>query len=143
MLKQCLLKMICLVGLLLVSAALFACTSTTNSGAETPDIPTATEDRGDGGQEAESIIEEADTQEIVAETEDEGDTEETVVTQEPETASNDTENLLDPNVSRSNEVECVPVEIPENPLIAAVSNEDWSKGQADAPITVIEYGDFQ
>ncbi len=30
-----------------------------------------------------------------------------------------------------------------NPAIAAVTDKDWSKGPANAPVTIIEYGDFQ
>jgi hypothetical protein len=38
---------------------------------------------------------------------------------------------------------CEPVMIPENELIAAPTEDDWSIGPATAAITVIEYGDFQ
>lgn len=41
------------------------------------------------------------------------------------------------------EAECVVAEIPDNALIAPVSEQEWRKGSADAPITLIEYGDFQ
>lgn len=38
---------------------------------------------------------------------------------------------------------CEPVLVPENELVAAPTEDDWSKGPATAVITVIEYGDFQ
>ncbi|MBE7468882.1 MAG: hypothetical protein DPW09_07285 [Anaerolineae bacterium] len=38
---------------------------------------------------------------------------------------------------------CQPVDIPTNTLIAPVSDQEWSKGPANAPVTVIEYADFQ
>lgn len=43
----------------------------------------------------------------------------------------------------SSTAECVPVDVPDNDLIAAVTGKDWVDGSADAPVTLIEYGDFQ
>jgi len=33
--------------------------------------------------------------------------------------------------------------LPEDPNIPPVGSDDWIKGPVDAPITLIEYGDFQ
>jgi hypothetical protein len=40
-------------------------------------------------------------------------------------------------------VECEAVEIPTNTQVAGPSDDDWAKGPATAPVTVVEYGDFQ
>ena len=37
---------------------------------------------------------------------------------------------------------CAPLEIPDS-LISPVNDEDWAKGPATAPVTVMELGDFQ
>jgi hypothetical protein len=43
----------------------------------------------------------------------------------------------------SKEAICQAIEIPTNAAVSPVSDDDWSKGPANAPITLIEYGDFQ
>ncbi len=39
--------------------------------------------------------------------------------------------------------QCTAVPIASDPNIKPVAADEWSKGPANAPITVIEYGDFQ
>ncbi len=99
----------------------------------TEEEPVAEEEPAEAAEAAEES--DAATEEEVAPETDQSET-------EAEAATED-ENLLDPDSSTSQAAECVPVDIPENPLIAEVSEADWSLGPADAPLTVIEYGDFQ
>ena len=39
--------------------------------------------------------------------------------------------------------QCTPVPIAADPNIKPVAADEWSKGSADAKITIVEYGDFQ
>jgi hypothetical protein len=125
---------------------------------------------GCGGSAAESETEEpvgsnqavadSETEETANTTEAEkADNEETEVSEDEATeetaaeeaaessAEADEENLLDQAQALPEQdttpAACHTVEIPQNPLIAQVSDVDWAKGPADAPVTVIEYGDFQ
>ncbi|MDM8532969.1 hypothetical protein QUF63_17540 [Anaerolineales bacterium HSG25] len=69
-------------------------------------------------------------EEEVAETEE-------VVEDEDETS----DNTIDE--SQTSTAKCEAIPIPDNPLIAQVSDTEWIKGPVDAPITLIEYSDFQ
>ena len=119
MLKQYLLRPILaewVVSLLLVNLILTACGGATEPTSEAPVTPAVTEETID----ASTAIEAQATEEQKA------------------TA---TEKIATEEVAP--EAGCQAVEIPANDLIAAVSDTDWTKGPANAPVTLIEYGDFQ
>ncbi len=116
-----------LVGLLLLSLVLAACSGSTGSVSEEPAATTETEEVASPAKEEEA----AEAPEATA-------TEAVAVSEETETAPQ--ESLLTPTAT---EVTCQSVAIPDNGLIAAVSDSDWTKGPANAPVTLIEYGDFQ
>jgi cytoskeletal protein RodZ len=110
-----------LVGLLFVSLFLAAC----GGGSEEEAAPTAAETE----EVAAAVTEETAAQEEpVTEA-----TEESAVSQAPATTE----------VTPSGPAECEAIEIPDYEPVAAVTENDWSQGPADAPLTLIEYGDFQ
>ena len=81
----------------------------------------------------------------VAEVSPTSPTEEAVSTEEavPSKEEESTDLVEDKIEAEPSAVTCEVIPIPNNPLIAQVSDTDWIKGPVDAPITLIEYGDFQ
>jgi hypothetical protein len=75
------------------------------------------------------------TSEAPATVEDEAT--ESAATVEAETADSS------PAPTPSGPAVCEAIDIPDNDTLPAVSNTDWTRGPADAPITLVEYGDFQ
>jgi hypothetical protein len=119
-------------GLFLVSLALTACGGATESTSETPVTPVVTEETiAQATEEQKATTTEKIATEEVA-------TEEVEATKEA--VSTPEQNLP---TTASTEAGCQTTEIPGNDLIAAVSDTDWAKGPANAPVTLIEYGDFQ
>ena len=135
----------CLIGLVLTSLLVAACGSASPESNEAP-TPAEAQEAATTAPEAEaSEPTEADSEEAAAEAEE--------ATSEESEASND-ENLQAPDqaLSSDGEATCATATpqndplvaaLQPNDLIAAASETDWSKGPADAAITLIEYGDFQ
>jgi protein-disulfide isomerase len=117
-----------LIGLLLVSLSLAACGGSATPEAEVESAAPAEEATAATAAETE----ESASAETVTEA-----TEEAAVQTPAEESSSNTAGPV------TSQAACYPVDIPTNTLIAAVSDTDWSRGPADAPVTVIEYGDFQ
>jgi hypothetical protein len=128
--KQYLLRPILAVwiaNLLLVSLILTACGGAAESTSEAPDTPVATEETIAQATEEQkaTATEKIATEEVEA-------TKESVSTPEQDSPT-----------AASTEAGCQSTDIPANDLIGAVSETDWAKGPANAPVTLIEYGDFQ
>jgi hypothetical protein len=117
-----------IVGLFSVSLALTAC----GGAVEAPVTPVATE---------ETITQATEKQKVTA---TEKIATEEVATEEVE-ATKENGSMPEQNLPTAASIEagCQTTEIPGNDLIAAVSDTDWAKGPANAPVTLIEYGDFQ
>jgi hypothetical protein len=124
-----------LVGLLLVGLTLAACGGSGETAPEAVTSPPAQEVRA---AESADVEEAAEAEQALAE-EPAEDQEATAIPEEE--SSEETE--AQPAVVDSPPAECEAVDIPDNSSIAAVSDSEWAKGPADAPLTLIEYGDFQ
>jgi hypothetical protein len=124
-----------LVSLLLISLTLAACGGATEPVSQEPTTAVETEEAVDSS----AGVEEAATEEPPA-----TPTEVAVVPEETEESApvGETETVQDTDTSATL-AECQSVDIPDNGLIAAVSESDWARGPANAPVTLIEYGDYQ
>jgi hypothetical protein len=128
-----------LVGLLIVMLIAAACGSTAPPAAEQV-APAGSEDTAIAGTEEAATTEPAGEAEAPEEAATDEPTEEAVAVETTEEVV-ESESPLDSGTT--GEAVCQPVEIPENNLVAAVSENDWAKGPANAPVTLVEYGDFQ
>jgi hypothetical protein len=137
-----------LISLFLVGLTLVACGGANEPAAEEAVAPAETEEVVATPAEVEEVAEAEEpvaTEELpeekeapaAAETEAPATGEATAQAAEPAPEENPSAATTAPAA------ECQTVEVPDNELIAAVADSDWVKGPAGAPITLIEYGDFQ
>ena len=147
---------IALTCLLFISLVLAACGGATESVSEESITSDETEESAQESQEAtsaeetEAISEEPATEESEAANEEPAAEES--VAEEAEATDSENPPAPEQELASSSGAECrtvtpendpIAAVLQPNALIAPISDNDWAKGPADAPITVIEYGDFQ
>jgi septal ring-binding cell division protein DamX len=144
-----------IVSLILVSLLLPACGSAAESTSEVPTVAEATGEVAATSTEVETPATEerqaAPTEEVATQesppAEAEAAQEESELTVPPQASTEASCQTVDPTQDAlagiMNFVSNYLDKASPNPAIAAVTDTDWAKGQADAPITFIEYGDFQ
>ena len=132
-----------LIGLLLAGLTLAACGSAAEPAAEEAPAPAETEEAVGALVEADEAVE---AEETAADEEAQPDQEaaeqvDQAEVQEETAGTGADENLLADTAAGP--AECQTIDVPDNQLIAAVADGEWSKGPEAAPVTLIEYGDFQ
>jgi len=132
-----------LIGLLLLSLALVACGGATEPAPEESVAPPEANEAVEATQEV-AVVPETEETEAAAAAATEEVQAAAAATEETQAEVAATEEVQAENLPASvTTASCQTVDIPMNNQIAAISTSDWANGPADAPVTLIEYGDFQ